>query len=133
MSLCHCLQFLDQAEAVADILVQLCTPNSAAATGHANAANASTHAHVSKDVFNVTLAYQIAFDLVESENQVSLLRLYRSIRSSAYFFNQRVPFKAGTRCLSEGWASIPVGGRNSLSHCCSISYANQLAMCVCGT
>jgi 26S proteasome regulatory subunit N2 len=56
VSVCHCLQFLDEASSVSEVLVQLCKA----------AGDSTTAAQQS----SVLLAYQIAFDLVESENQV---------------------------------------------------------------
>ena len=60
--MCHCLQFLDESKQVAEILIKLCTGTSESEA----------------DVRNNTLAYQIAFDLVESENQVHILYMYLS-------------------------------------------------------
>jgi hypothetical protein len=63
VSLCHCLQFLDEASSVSDVLVQLCKATTDSTSGDATASTAQQS--------SVLLAYQIAFDLVESENQVS--------------------------------------------------------------
>lgn len=79
LSLCRCLQALDDAAGVGSILVSLlrrgCGLADAAggAAGHAGDASAFANSEA------VLLAYQVAFDIVDSENQEFSVKVYQSL------------------------------------------------------
>lgn len=77
LALCRCLHSLDDAPAIADILHTLLKRGSGLEPCPVDGTVSSPAAAANSEA--VLLAYQIAFDLVDSENQDLLVRVYKAL------------------------------------------------------